>query len=106
MKIDEDKVLDLMRNEHNVNIPGCVLLFLADALRDRQVSLYRAKIAADLIGSKDKADELEMSAEANETVGGLMLSMISDVFGREFMEAYISGKIELPDDPLGRSRMN
>lgn len=99
IKIED--VVQNMRTEHEIKIPGAVLMFLANILKDRQIALFSAIAEAERRKlSAAKIDDLMSSSEANEIVGGMMLDLIAQVFGDDVMNAYITGELDLPEAPI------
>lgn len=98
--LTHDEIQTIMSNEQEVRLHGACILYLADLLRDRQIMLAKSiKIAPQLGMKKDDLSDLRIAFDANEVMGGLLLKMVSEVFGAEFMEAYITGNVNLPDPP-------
>lgn len=96
--ISQEKIRTLMMKNHDIKLPGAALLFLADVLKEKQITLISAIESGAKLGLTPKSiEELYIESEANEAMGGLMLSMISDVFGDDFMNKFIRGEISLPE---------
>lgn len=104
--MDFEQIRTLMAAEHEVKLPGAALLFIANVLKDRQLSIMAAIGIAENMGAPaSKLEDLHLSSDANEVMGGIFLKLIAESFSEEFMEQFISGDIEIPDTPPGYEHM-
>lgn len=85
--------LEKLKERHSIEVPGAVLLFLANILKDRQIALY----AAIEIAHEEGADttELELSSEANEVVGGMFLQFIDEKLGADILSNLTGDTVDL-----------
>ena len=88
-------VMDKIKSEHSVKISGVMLMFIANVLRERQLSILRALAEVVEGGDFKEIDEIGNSAMANEIVGQKMLGLIEDMLGREDFEKFLEGKLDV-----------
>lgn len=87
--------MDKIKAEHNVKISGVMLMYIANVLRDRQLSILKALANAVEDGDFKEIDEIGNAAMANEIVGQKMMDLIEDMLGREDFEKFLEGKLDV-----------
>lgn len=87
--------MDKIRAEHNVKISGVMLMYIANVLRDRQLSILRALAEAVEGGDFKEIDEIGNSAMANEVVGVAVMKLIEGILGEDDFDKFIDGTLEL-----------
>lgn len=86
----------LLRKDHKVEVPGFIILFIADILRERQIAIWGAEEVAEREEfNRSDIARLKEKGLANEAAGALMLELMEQAFGRDFMESFCEGKINL-----------
>ena len=85
--------LEKLKERHSIEVPGAVLLFLANILRDRQIALYAAIEMAQEAGEDIR--DLELSSEANEVVGGMFLEFIHEKLGADVLDSLTGEAVDL-----------
>lgn len=94
--MNDDTLESLLRKDHQIKMPGYMILFLADILKDRQIAIWEAMAVVE----EENLDRHAMAKLldkdfANEAAGCLMLQYIEDSFGKEFLNSYVDGKVNL-----------
>ena len=88
-------VMEKIKSEHSVKISGIMLMFIANALKERQLSILRALAEAVEGGDFKEIDEIGNAAMANEIVGQKMMDLIEDMLGKEDFEKFLEGKLDI-----------
>lgn len=88
-------VMEKIKSEHSVKISGVMLMFIANALKERQLSILRALAEAVEGGDFKEIDEIGNAAMANEIVGQKMMDLIEDMLGKEDFEKFLEGKLDV-----------
>lgn len=99
-KYDLDAITKAARTDVSCVIPGSVLLYLANAIKDKHIQMQ--KLVA--LGRAVDADTgvMEGALEANETVGAFLLELIQNQFGEEFLNMFTGGDTE-PNAEVNKS---
>ena len=99
-KYDLDAITKAARTDVHCTIPGSVLLYLANAIKDKHIQIQ--KLVA--LGRAVDADTgvMEGALEANETVGAFLLELIQNQFGEEFLNMFTGGDTE-PNAEVNKS---
>ena len=89
---DLEAITEAARTNVDCTIPGSVLLYLANAIKDKHIQM--GKLIA--LGKAVDADTstMERALEANETVGEFLLKLIQEEFGEEFLDMFTGGDPE------------
>lgn len=89
---DLEAIAKAARTDVDCTIPGSILLYLANAIRDKHIQM--SKLVA--LGRAVDADTntMEQALEANETVGAFLLELIQNQFGEEFLDMFIGADLE------------
>ena len=93
----QEEIFNKMKNEHSVTINGAVLLGMAHIFLERQTILNAVSEVAKEMGEPN--EDVERKAQVNEAIGTYLFAMISEVFGLDFLEKFVEGKIEIPEPP-------
>lgn len=88
-------VMDKIKGEHNVKLSGVMLMYIANVLRDRQLSILRDLAKAIKRGNFKEIDEIGNAAMANEIVGQKVMDLIEDMLGKEDFEKFLEGKLDV-----------
>lgn len=91
-KYDLEAITKAARTDVHCVIPGSILLYLANAIKDKHIQM--SKLVA--LGRAVDADTgvMEGALEANETVGAFLLELIQNQFGEEFLNMFTGGDLE------------
>ena len=91
-KYDLEAITKAARTDVHCVIPGSILLYLANAIKDKHIQM--SKLVA--LGRAVDADTgtMEAALEANETVGAFLLELIQNEFGEEFLNMFTGGDPE------------
>lgn len=87
MEYDLEAIAKAARTDVDCTIPGSILLYLANAIKEKHVQMD--KLVA--IGKAVDADvsHMEQAIDANETVGCFLLELIQNKFGEKFLDMFI-----------------
>lgn len=88
-------VMEKIKSEHSVKISGVMLMFIANVLKERQLSILKALANAVEGGDFKEIDEIGNAAMANEIVGEKMLDLIEDMLGKEDFEKFLEGNLDV-----------
>lgn len=88
-------VMEKIKSEHSVKISGVMLMFIANVLRERQLSILKALANAVEDGDFKEIDEIGNAAMANEIVGQKMMDLIEDMLGKEDFEKFLEGELDV-----------
>lgn len=87
MEYDLEAIANAARTDVECVIPGSILMYLANAVKDKQIQMEKLRLLAEKVDAD--TDNLEKAIEANETVGCFLLSLIQNQFGQEFLDMFI-----------------
>lgn len=87
MKLDAKAITKAARKDLKLTIPGSVLMYMANTIKEKHIQLMTTQGVADLIDID--ADKLSAEIEANENVGCFLLGLIKESFGQEFLDMFI-----------------
>lgn len=90
--------MDKIKSEHNIKLSGVMLMYIANVLRDRQLSILKALANAVEGGDFEEVDEIGNSAMANEVVGVAVMKLIEGILGKDDFDKFVDGTLEL-DNP-------
>jgi len=96
MDFDKEAVINAARTDIECEMPGSVLMYLANAIKDKHKQLLQLQKLAKV--SKASTTDIDNEIEANERVGGFLLKIISDNFGEDFLDMLIGAGRE-PNAP-------
>ena len=87
MKYDLDAIANAAKEEVECVIPGAILMYLANAIKDKQIQLKKLYALAETADAN--TTNLIGAMEANETVGCFLLGLIRNQFGEKFLNMFI-----------------
>lgn len=99
-KLTVPEVAEVLNKNYTITISGSHMMYILNTLKEKAVGLMvkKAITGGDLL--EDSSDE----EKANSTVGAALLETLTQQFGEDFMESYLSGNVErLPDDELRKA---
>lgn len=88
-------LLEKAKKETTIKISGAMLMFLANVLRQRQVSIFEALAAAIEDPESEQVDLLGDAAMANQIVGQKILSYIEAHLGKDDYKKFLDGDIDM-----------
>lgn len=92
MKYSEKEIIKAARTDIECEMPGAVLLYIATAIRDKHIQLMQLQKLTKAANASTR--NLDSEIEANERVGGFLLSVISDNFGSDFLDMFMKSTKE------------
>ena len=87
MDFDKEAVINAARTDIECEMPGAVLMYLANSIKEKHIQLTELRRLAKI--SKASTAEIDREMEANERVGAFLLEVINDNFGEEFLDMFI-----------------
>lgn len=87
MKHDLEAITKAARTNVKCTIPGSVLMYLANAIKEKHLQMQRLHSIGEVVDADTQGIEREM--EANENVGAFLLGLIHDEFGEEFLDMFL-----------------
>lgn len=97
MEFDIAAITKAAKADLKVEMPGSVLLYLANSVKEKHLSLMATK---EFSGMMDiDSEKLDAEIEANENVGCFLLGLIKESFGGKFLDMFIGAdeEDELPE---------
>lgn len=84
--------------EHNVKLTGAAILYITKMLSDRQLSIEAAiEVAKEIKADNEFIEDLTRSSDACAAMGCLFFSFIERTFGRDWLEDFIHGRVDIPE---------
>lgn len=90
MEYDLEAIANAARSDVECVIPGSILLYLANAVKDKHLQMEKLRTLAETVNAD--TNDLEKAIEANETVGCFLLNLIQDQFGHDFLSMFIGDR--------------
>ena len=86
-------VIEKLKEESTVKISGAMLMYIAHALRERQVAILKSIVQVE--GDTEKEIQLVEASMANEVVGEKIMDCIGEILGKEDFEKFIDGTLDI-----------
>lgn len=91
-KFDLEEITKAARTNVHCTIPGAILLYLANAIKDKHLQMQKLISLGRAVDAD--TNTMEAALEANETVGAFLLELIQNEFGEEFLDMFIGADLE------------
>lgn len=96
--MNDKQMAKILGGEHNVKLTGAAILYVTKLLSDKQLAIEAAiEVAKEMQMEKEMIEDLTRSSDACAAMGCLFFSFIERTFGRDWLEDFINGKIDIPE---------
>lgn len=87
-----DDYTALLKKEHQVKLSGAFVMYIVNALKEKQIAIMAAQEMAEEEGLIKKLEELDQLSAANEVIGEAFFEIIEGIFGEEFLSDFMEGR--------------
>lgn len=96
--MNDKQIAKILGGEHDVKLTGAAILYITKLLSDKQLTIEAAiEVAKEMKMERDLIEDLSRSSDACAAMGCLFFSFIERTFGRDWLEDFIQGKVEIPE---------
>ena len=96
--MNNKQMAKILGGEHSVKLTGAAILYITKLLSDKQLAIETAiDLAKEMDMDKHMLDDLSRSSDACAAMGCLFFSFIERTFGRDWLEDFIQGKVDIPE---------